>query len=714
MSESRKFNDIQAMLQLTGKRPRAQLGVFDDEEVLGDKGKEEEVSEEYEYLFDDASALHRIRELEVAEAEAGKKRKATRKEKKAKREAKAGADGKKAGRKPREATSAVHAAYERVGEPVSRKVKCRLCGKIRTADKSGTTNLLNHLLEKHNEIWGAMKDAAGKTGVPGAELALTTILEAQKKKQPMLFEGLKARSHRAPGKFRKELRLALWVAFSNVPLHKLDNDYWRRFEAELGVSLARRQTLAKMLPAVAQYCESHVVSLIKGAGTGTVSIAADMWTSLAKSHYLAITYHWLTSNWDIQSQVLDLIEWNGPACGSVIATVIEERFDARFPNQDVSIASFTSDRGANVLLARDTLAPDDSEDCIPHLLKAALDDVTKQAATVPNSTFYSSQASTDEACLTSLVTLVRSSYKTRDALKAALPGAIDHLNAIQGNVTRWEGRYSMLKRSLKLRRGYDTMYERSEALLALIASTNGPKDMLSNSFWERIRGLYLIYKIFNQLSKRAQEVKSVTKPKVLGWIAVVIDDLEALQVVEAVAKARICFKRSFEHRFLPLTLAVNNTTKAAVLDPRNNGNRFLTPNMRARCWEKIKEEALQLAGEEDDEEGAEMTKRMIKVASEFAIAKIAASTEDVIQFWRALNVGKVGLLLPAVRSILAVPAGAAEPERVFSHTTWVVTKHTQSLSSETIENTVVIRKALQNGFVDFEDLLAWIDGKLNE
>jgi hypothetical protein len=431
---------------------------------------------------------------------------------------------------------------------------------------------------------------------------------------------------------------------------------------------------------------------------------------VSKDHYIAVTYHWLDAHWTLRAQVLDLIEFEGPACGAVISTVIEERFDARFPD-GVTMASFTSDRGSNVKVARATLTPDDSEDCIPHLLKSALDDVTIAAASLPASEFFCTTARRELSSLQALMTLFRSSASRRDELRRKSPADVQHLAPVISSDTRWEGRYRVLKRALKLRRGFSAVLDRAEDRASVIETTGGAGDMFTSDFWTRIKHLKQLYKIFHVMSKKSQAVGQVTKSRVLKWIQDTRDALLSLrfQVPES-ETARLCFLHSFDHRFLPLTTSVNNTTKAAILDPCNNGSSLISNELRQNCWEVICEEALLRLPEEAR---ADYTASVAAAAS-FARKKIAQARGedmDVVEFWKSLPVGVVGTLISAVKTILAIPAGAAEPERVFSHTTWLVTKLANRLAPFTVEDIVVIRKALQNGFIHFEELLSWIQAQ---
>ena len=54
---------------------------------------------------------------------------------------------------------------------------------------------------------------------------------------------------------------------------------------------------------------------------GKISFTLDAWTSSNYIPFLGITAHWVTSNWELKSTIIDFVKLEGPHSGKNIKEV---------------------------------------------------------------------------------------------------------------------------------------------------------------------------------------------------------------------------------------------------------------------------------------------------------------------------------------------------------------------------------------------------------
>ena len=54
---------------------------------------------------------------------------------------------------------------------------------------------------------------------------------------------------------------------------------------------------------------------------GKISFTLDAWTSSNYIPFLGITAHWITSNWELKSTIIDFVKLEGPHSGKNIKEV---------------------------------------------------------------------------------------------------------------------------------------------------------------------------------------------------------------------------------------------------------------------------------------------------------------------------------------------------------------------------------------------------------
>jgi hypothetical protein len=195
-------------------------------------------------------------------------------------------------------------------------------------------------------------------------------------------------------------------------------------------------------------------------------------------------------------------------------------------------SSSVTDKAANVKGASDILTGEDKKFCINHEIKKVIDDcligTPATLATAPLA-----------AKIFSFVSDVSGSIRA-DKLEKNLFEKIQNSNGdtcalqtIVDNLTRWEGKYSRIKRFLDLKKPLKQLCNDSRS--SFKTSWNGRTDfnanssILSGSFWMNVKQITELMAVFHVVSKKAQAEKVVTLSSIPFWFhtlqtACVLDD----------------------------------------------------------------------------------------------------------------------------------------------------------------------------------------------
>ena len=660
--------------------------------------------------FSDAAAIERLRE----EAQGQETRRATRKQRAVELT-------------PRKVTASVWACFRllagREGDddavvgPAEASLRCLFCTSvIHTGGNS--SNCLRHMRsDKHKEAWALVETAGRDGGVLNAVKAVKTILAAQTKRKENFFKVRSSycveRARSRPGLYRKEAALVSWAVDKNVPFHAFTGDSWDRVKEATSISFAGEATLRAILDPMYSYVLRELRADLRRASA--VSISFDLWTAVDASHYLGISYHWIDQNWRQRAHVLDLLQFQASATGELLAHILEERFDQHLPPADVVVvlAASVSDRGGNARLARDlVVSKEQSEHCVPHLLKTALDNLTEHKPKYSNT--YWRDMALDMSSLVQLLTLFNNKPSNLAALHAALPEELKHLGLVFPNDTRWEGRLRMVQRALRLKEGLVSVCQ--EQLGSLQTTCGGPDDFLTAPYWARLDAYAACYGLVNGFSQKMQGDGALKS-------AVLVDyyELHALLLAPSDSNAFTAtgahFAGALDVCFKPIVETVNNTTKAALLDPRNYPRvlELMDASLVDQCWDALSDE---LASYHQDHalQVAQLAFSPLRgLVPKMDPSKAPEGEDPLLWCWARLfadaNHQYLAVCVPLIQGILCIPASAAKCERIFSFTTRLINRLTSSLSCDTAEMKTIVKDALDKGFFDLDAFLEFIKSK---
>ncbi len=392
---------------------------------------------------------------------------------------------------------------------------CRFCnhvvkmgGPLKTdGTRSYTTsNLVLHLNGPHKQTWLRIQEKLGGKDSDGVTSFIDTLCAVNTKDtksaakadasiQKLLLQG--GVTHRV------EVNLAFlaWLVDSQVPFNSIENDTFKTFliHSKLMVdsSFKMKESLGVMLDIVKAEGRER---LSKCPG---VSLTFDLWTSIASSKYLIVTYHGvMLPTFERVHHVLDLIPVEGSSYGSLIAEILEARLariDANVGGLS-HILSLTSENGSNVKLARQLVGVDEVP-CFAHGLKGVIDIVFGESGPEELiAKFQDDAAVADFFAMKAVCDVSRTTLWVRAEMENE-----DYLTTISDNVTRWDGKYLSLQRFLELKQAFQDSSK-------LIGYFNGrfegkakmPSDLFSSAFYRRLAACKEILFAFHTITLECQ------------------------------------------------------------------------------------------------------------------------------------------------------------------------------------------------------------------
>ncbi len=708
-SQARQMQEIAAGASVGHRQKRD--GVKDVvQNEKRDEGEEDEQEEEVQYQFDDDVVAQKI--LKSAEkknarniAKAPEKRKAVA---------------------PRMKTSVAHVMFE----PVDRQPGTFFCRasalpaetghpKMVKQGGPGTSNLLAHARNWHKTIVDALVKAHNEHRDVGAEfdgmLAAATP-PSTKQGDMKSFANTVARS--ATG-FEMQLALLIMIVGCSLPFSIIDAKFFKDWMTVLGMKLQSEGTIKKMLPPLYDSVRKEQEDFVRSCGF--FSITFDLWTSLAKQKYLVATYHTMDPEFVMLSAPLDLIPMSCSAFGEFIALAIESRVTQHCFGECVFMASF-SDSGSNCVMAKGLLTPGDEEPCFHHKMKLMLDDVIGGAEGGDRGT--NEVAALDLLAVGLLVAIVRPNAQLRSEIALASEKVgIESLEVIAANITRWEGRYSALKRFLELQGALTRVHSKHFFDPYLLKAKNSfPDDFLKESYFRRLSAYKELLEHFHKISKAGQSQTEPTLSCVAHWVWRMEELLTVSDSDSPVMKKlkedllRSCKKRMSVFVLIEKTNGeislLPNAIKAGLLDARHSHEvqYKLSMDELDAARDAIIADTLLLYPDENLHDAIESAMKGAFKALMQRLAGAKTYAGSVLNWWRNLKqkpdeADVFKHFFRAARIFLSMPAGGAPSESVFSATTDMVTKKRNCLGDDTLEQMTIVRHFVRSPRYKF-DILA--------
>lgn len=591
----------------------------------------------------------------------------------------------------------------------------------------GTSNLLSHARCYHEKALTGLVKAWNEGRDLQAEWdGMVALLQPPPRHGMDRFVSVVSKSE---AMLRRELSLLIFLIANSLSFNVLDSLHFETFVSSMGGAFPSRKSLVELLPSLSTVVLSLLES--KFVESGFFLTTFDLWTSIAGTKYCVITYHSMSRNFELFSAPLDFVPLSCSAFSEFLFYAIETRLLAHPFGSLVHTASFT-DSGSNVQAAKEMLVEGDAEPCFNHDLKLVIDYVLTGTDAHPPT---APRAALDLNGLALCIAYIRSSSILCQQFEAIQHEEGDpHVQLVEANLTRWEGRYRLLERAVKLARSLSTFHQRSLLQPCLEKSpSHFPSDLFQRSFWRRLRESYEpLLQVFHRASKGAQAKGTPTLSTIpyhyysmCAACAPVADD------PQAVVELKNALQHALEERMAKYVTVVcrggdgsndlvPNAIKAAILDPRFSAfiQGKLDPDQIMAVRESIIADTLTVIPRVASPELAEsvMQSAFAYVLQKLQSADVAESG-DVLPWWKDFFAedASAGLLCAnfswSVRMYLSMPAGEAPSEQVLSVATDIVTKKRNRLSDQTIEQLLIVHHFVKSDWYNFETLVAQIKDK---
>nr|XP_055027515.1 E3 SUMO-protein ligase ZBED1-like [Misgurnus anguillicaudatus] len=572
---------------------------------------------------------------------------------------------------------------------------CKICFKAVATGSSSTTNLFQHLRNKHREEWekcSRLRSENGSSSTPAKKQ--TTLPESFTNCVPYDKNGARWKAITEA--------ITFYIATDMLPIYSVEK---RGFNHMLKVLDARyvvpsRKYFASVaLPHLYNTTREKIRSELEEMQF--YSATTDLWSSRTMQPYLSLTVHYINTSWTLRSICLQTAYFPDNHTGDVIAHGLKDALSSWGLSEE-RLVCMTTDSGTNIIKAlKDNNWP--SLQCFGHRLHNAIENGVKDPRI-------------DRAigvCKKAVSAFSYSWKKRRDMteLQAEL-GLPQHL-LISESPTRWGSRQKMIERFL----------EQEKAITRVLGADKKTRHLVPT--WQDLEVLEATNKAVkplqdftDALSGESYVSVSCIKPVLhLFKTSLLLPEEEDLELTKTI-KANIM--RYLESKYCDLEKE-ELLDIATLLDPR-----FRTTYIDASKLEVVKKRAVSeisaLCNSTTEEAGpsavqentppkkkmtlgaffknsapsttphpqSEKTKIETELATYLLIPDIEPDT-DPLEWWKLHqpNFPRLSLL---AKKYLSIPATSAPSERVFSVGGGIVTCNRACLKPEVVDRLIFLAK----------------------
>ncbi|XP_056094536.1 E3 SUMO-protein ligase ZBED1-like [Rhinichthys klamathensis goyatoka] len=572
---------------------------------------------------------------------------------------------------------------------------CKICFKAVATGSSSTTNLFQHLRNKHREEWekcSRLRSENGSSSTPAKKQ--TTLPESFTNCVPYDKNGARWKAITEA--------ITFYIATDMLPIYSVEK---RGFNHMLKVLDARyvvpsRKYFANVaLPHLYNTTREKISSELEEMQF--YSATTDLWSSRTMQPYLSLTVHYINISWTLRSICLQTAYFPDNHTGEIIAHGLKDALSSWGLSEE-RLVCMTTDSGTNIIKAlKDNNWP--SLQCFGHRLHNAIENGVKDPRI-------------DRAigvCKKAVSAFSYSWKKRRDMTEVqAELGLPQHL-LISESPTRWGSRQKMIERFL----------EQEKAITRVLGADKKTRHLVPT--WQDLEVLEATNKAVkplqdftDALSGESYVSVSCIKPVLhLFKTSLLLPDEEDLELTKTI-KANIM--RYLESKYSDLEKE-ELLDMATLLDPR-----FRTTYIDASKLEVVKKRAVSeisaLCSSTTEEAGpsavqentppkkkmtlgaffknsapsttphpqSEKTKIETELATYFLIPDIEPDT-DPLEWWKLHqpNFPRLSLL---AKKYLSIPATSAPSERVFSVGGGIVTCNRACLKPEVVDRLIFLAK----------------------
>nr|XP_054592253.1 E3 SUMO-protein ligase ZBED1-like [Nothobranchius furzeri] len=572
---------------------------------------------------------------------------------------------------------------------------CKICFKTVATGSSSTTNLFQHLRNKHPEEWekcSRLRSDSGSSSTPAKKQ--TTLPESFTNCVPYEKNGARWKAITEAVTF--------YIATDMLPIYSVEK---RGFNHLLKVLDARyvvpsRKYFADVaLPHLYNTTREKIRSELEEMQF--YSATTDLWSSRTMQPYLSLTAHYINTSWTLRSICLQTAYFPDNHTGEIIAHGLKDALSSWGLSEE-RLVCMTTDSGTNIIKAlKDNNWP--SLQCFGHRLHNAIENGVKDPR-IDRAIGVCKKA----------VSAFSYSWKIRrdmTEVQAEL-GLPQHL-LISESPTRWGSRQKMIERFL----------EQEKAITRVLGADKKTRHLVPT--WQDLEVLEATNKAVkplqdftDALSGESYVSVSCIKPVLhLFKTSLLLPEEEDLELTKTI-KANIM--RYLESKYCDLEKE-ELLDMASLLDPR-----FRTTYIDASKLEVVKKRAVseisalcnsttEEAGPSAVQENTPPKKKMTlgaffkksapsttlhpqsektKIETELATYLLIPDTEpdtDPLEWWKLHqpNFPRLSLL---AKKYISVPATSAPSERVFSVGGGIVTCNRACLKPDVVDRLIFLAK----------------------
>lgn len=366
-------------------------------------------------------------------------------------------------------------------------------------------------------------------------------------------------------------QLTTMIVKEYQPFSVVEDEEFKKFVSMLNphYKLPSRKTVSSsLLPQLFTKIEERVSQKLQNVTAACLT--TDCWTSVNNQNFMAVTSHFINSEFKLESVLLECTEFDERHTANNLATRLQEVI--RKWGLENKVAACVSDNAYNIAAAI-RLCNLRHLSCFAHSLNLIVQKAIKEESVAPVISKIKSIVEYFKRSPHSLAKL----HTTQEQMGLA------KLKLKQDVPTRWNSTLEMLSRC----------FEVKDAIVSTLALLNTNLSNVNQTEWKTVEKLIEILKIFQVTTEEISSEKTVTRSKVIAFVKCINKHMLSLslqppsEMPPHLQSVISCIQKEMFNRFKDIE-ENELSAQCTVLDPRFKKLGFDDENKFNAAVEKIK------------------------------------------------------------------------------------------------------------------------------